>query len=559
MGSYAQNQKIDPTVEVNKEYQGKMLEITKGKLGTEVADSIGIFNLNFNYSFFEKPYKDMYEFSAVPSAAIPKEVSASAPSFIARAGLGYPFAPEAAIWYAPQLEGNNWLKLKGWGDWYNGNVPDITINDESITEKSGEKVDGKEYSYGVSGRYTHAWKSAELSMHGLFHGGYNTYYGGDIAPDNPSSHHNFSIVEGGVDAKSSGAGKYGKRLNWTVKGLIRHASDKQSAKLQENYGSLAAELGPTFGRYNKFMVGADAEAVQYRGTTAYHMGIFGITPQYRYENGNLKINLGIKLQGKFASGGNNGNHSWILPAVDLSLGLVPGKLWLYAKADGRNSLNEYSSLLAVNRYMNPAGPLDGIGESSVPLNVEGGFKGRFTDKFSYKVFAAYTVHKGMMQFLYNCNEGWFHAENRSRHNETAVGGELDVATQNFRGGIGIRYSSFSKDTHSEPVTGIPALQGNMYLRYNWNGRFYAEAECRLQGEYNFRYTCAGTPAESGYYTAHTAVAPAFADLQATLGYVHSPALTFWLRGDNILNSATQYLPFHMGKGVGILTGIIVKL
>ena len=56
---YSQNQKIDPTVEVNRDYQGKMMEITKGKLATETADSLNSFHLDFNYSFFNKPYKDM--------------------------------------------------------------------------------------------------------------------------------------------------------------------------------------------------------------------------------------------------------------------------------------------------------------------------------------------------------------------------------------------------------------------------------------------------------------------------------------------------------------------
>ncbi|MBR4883202.1 MAG: hypothetical protein IKU18_04910, partial [Bacteroidales bacterium] len=38
----SQNNKqvIDPTVEVNRDFEGKMMEITKGKIGTSIADSL---------------------------------------------------------------------------------------------------------------------------------------------------------------------------------------------------------------------------------------------------------------------------------------------------------------------------------------------------------------------------------------------------------------------------------------------------------------------------------------------------------------------------------------
>ena len=555
----AQNQKIDPTVEVNRDYQGKMQEITKGRLDTTVADSLSLFKMDFNYSFFEKPYKDMYEFSAVPSAAMPKEETPRIPVFVAKAGIGYPLAPEASVWYSPVLHGNNYLNLTVCSSLYSGNRQLIAITDGKAL-KNGEKRKGKEYSYKVAGNYTHAWQSGELNLYGKFGGGYNTYYNGISGNGSSASHHSFNIVEGGISAKSSGAGKYGKRLNWAAKGVFRHTSDRQLTKLQENYGKFSGNFGPTFGRYNKFMVGLDLEAVQYKGNTGYCMGVFGTTPQYRYENGNLKVNLGVKLQGKFADTENvNGNHSWIFPAIDLSFRLVAEKLWLYGKADGWNSLNTCSSLLWLNRYANPALSLSGLEESSVPLHIEGGFKGRFTDKFSYRLYAAYTIHKGLLQFLYNCNGGYFLANSSSRHNETAVGGEINVATQDFRGGIEIRYSAFSKDAGSEPVTGIPALQCNLKAGYSWNGKIHAEIKCRLQGEYNFRYTGMGNPSETGYHTTVSATVPAFADLQASLEYVYSSALAFWIRGGNILNRATQYIPLYTGREAGIYGGIIVRL
>ncbi len=556
LGAYAQNQTIDPTVEVNREYQGKMLEITKGKLNTAANDSIAAFKLNFNYSFFEKPYKDMYEFSAVPSASIPKEAPLRTPTFIAKGGIGYPFAPEADIWYFPELAGNHWLNLNGWGNLFVGDAYTATISDGEA-EKSSTKVGDKEYSYGIKGKYTHAWRSGELSIYAKFYGGYNKYYGGNHNSSSPIGDHNFNIVEGGFGAKSSGAANYGKKLDWHIKGLLRHTSDKQTLKMQENYGSLSAEIGPTFGRYNKFMVGIDAEALQYRGSAAYYMGLFGITPQYRYENGNFKVNLGIKLQGKFASEENhNKNHTWVMPAVDLSLRLLPEKLWLYGKVGGSNTLNPYSSLLENNRYISADYTPSGLKESSIPLNIEGGFKGRLTDKFSYRLYAAYTIHKGLMQYICNLDEGWFAAEFNQRHSCFSFGGEIGVTTEKVRGGIAIKHSDFTKDL-GNTVTGIPELECDLNIGFKFGDKFYADAACHLQSGYDFTYM-EGGETDTGAVAQRASVA-SFADLGATVGYMHSPAVTFWLRGDNLLNSATQYTPLYIGKGRGIMVGIIVKL
>lgn len=553
IGANAQNQVIDPTVEVNRDYQGKMMEIAKGKLSTAAADSLGVFNLNFNYSFFEKPYKDMYEFSAVPSASIPKEAAAAIPAFVAKAGMGYPLAPEAAIWFSPQLEGDNFLNLNGNFNMFNGKVPAFKMVSDPAEglkiEESGEKFRNKEYGYRAGAKYTHAWRSGELDLYGKFTGGYSTYC------FVPEEHHNYNLVEGGLGAKSSGAGKYGKKLNWGIKGLFRHTADKKNTSLKENYAAIEGELGPTFGRYNKFMVGIGIEWVQYNGNPGYYkpeyyMGLFGINPEYKYENGNFKINLGLKVEGKFSNEENvNQGHSYILPDIDLLLMLAQEKLWLYAKAVGWNSLNTYSSLLEKNRWMNPDYVLDDIKESSVPLHLEGGFKGRFTDKFSYRIYAGYAIHKYMQQFAYE--EGWF-TTTHSDHNQFFAGAQLAVATERFNGEVSAQYSSYSNamegkyDTGIKPF-GVPRLESDIKMCYNWSSKVYTEVACHLQGKY---YTSANRV---------VCTVPGFADLGASAGYEHSPALTFWLRGTNLLNSATQYMPFYTGRGVGIQAGIIVKL
>ena len=560
MAAAAQNQKIDPTVEVDREYHGNMMEVAKGKLDTGIADSLGNFNIDFNYSFFNRPYKDMYEFSAVPSARMPKMETERFPSLVAKLGIGIPLSSEASVSFAPMLKKGNDLHLNGNFNLFKGDVPQISILGGK-TEENGHKTENKEYSYGIGGNYTHAWRSGELNVSAGFNGGYSTYYGsilstgnytGETYPSEPG-HHSYTRVGASIGIKSSGAGKYGKKMNYAAGGSISYTQDKMAGKLQETYVKFNAEAGPTVGRYNKFMAAVGVEGINYNGTADSHLGLFHITPQYRYENGNLKVNLGVKFQGEFGNKeGADKYHNFIFPAVHLSFNLLPDKLWLYGTVDGSNCLNTYSSALYANPHINPDETPSTLMMGSIPVNVEAGFKGRATDRISYRIFAGYTVHKGLQQFLYNQDEGWF-STFYSNTNEFRTGAELTVSTERIQGGFSAEYSSFGKGEKSTfkdglEAIGFPALKGKAYLGYNWENRVYAGVECRFRGESHF--ACKdGT----------TGTAAGFADLQASVEYVYNPVFTFWLKGSNLLDAPLQYHPFYAGRGIGISAGIIVKL
>ena len=50
-------QNLDPTVVVNRAYEGKLMEVHKPMLEMAVPDSLRQFDLDFDYSVFENPYK----------------------------------------------------------------------------------------------------------------------------------------------------------------------------------------------------------------------------------------------------------------------------------------------------------------------------------------------------------------------------------------------------------------------------------------------------------------------------------------------------------------------
>ena len=50
-------QNLDPTVVVNRAYEGKLLEVNKPVMEMAVPDTVQQFDLEFDYSVFENPYK----------------------------------------------------------------------------------------------------------------------------------------------------------------------------------------------------------------------------------------------------------------------------------------------------------------------------------------------------------------------------------------------------------------------------------------------------------------------------------------------------------------------
>ena len=68
---YAQD--LDPTVEVSREYEGKLIEVHKPALTMAVPDSVLMFALDFDYSVFESPYKGSYEFNPYIMSMKPAE------------------------------------------------------------------------------------------------------------------------------------------------------------------------------------------------------------------------------------------------------------------------------------------------------------------------------------------------------------------------------------------------------------------------------------------------------------------------------------------------------
>lgn len=580
-------QKIDPTVEVKKDFEGKMLEIYKGKLDTFIDDSLTSFNIKFDYSIFDKPYRDMYEFNPLPSARIHSPVTEKYPVFFAKIGMGYPLNPNAAIYYQPSLirknrkggeqpVSNNTLLLKGNYDAFWGKIPLVRTNGETFkTEKGINKAAADHSTMGLGADFRHIWRGGEFKIGVDFSSNYYTYYGFEdtyVQPDplffensknmrkyNSHTFNNFGInfTIGSVDAKGKGG-----KFNYSFYASYLNTSDKMASNnsdpaiptgnnLGEHLLKAGGEFGPTFGKYSKFLIGINSETVIYNGAADYHYGTIEAIPQYKFEKGRLLLNVGIKLSGSYNNNSEaNKYHNIVSPHVRVSYELAKNNLWIYGIASGGNSINSYSSLLRKNKWIIPA---DNMMASSIPLLIRGGFKGNVYDKFSYEIYGCYSVHNGLPQFV-NSMFGNHFSTIYSNHNELSFGGELNFISKKFTGGAKLKYSSYTNGKKSTFLDGYAPLgyapfEGTLSGEYNWRERIYIGADI---------YYRSATPFYLKGYMDENPKIKDFADLGLTVKYVINQHFAVYIQGGNLLNAQIQYHPYYLEKGINFGAGVTVK-
>lgn len=586
-GAKAQNQqKIDPTVEVQRDFDGRMVNIHKSRLQTAINDSLSNFNLSFNYSIFNKPYKDLYEFSPLPSADLQNKVEEKYPVLLAKAGIGFPLSPFGEIYFQPQLKGSSTLLLNALYNGFYGKLNALQTNPQSLKIEKAKDI--KSYagntSFGLGGNYGYHWKSGELSFGIGYNANSATYYG--FAPNSTqeslesslfkkieerkfmkdSSSHQWQQIGADFHIGSVNARGRGAKFHYNADISYSHTNDKYRSKtpqaLQENLIKISGEAGPTFGRYNKITIGFNSENVLYSGAQEYKYGLYEITPQYSFEKGRFKLNAGLKISGRYKSKDNTDKyHNTFFAKADLSFEIAKENLWLYAGIDGGNCLNSYSSLLQENRWISQTAELRA---SSVPFLIKGGFRGQIHNKFSYNIHARYTIHEGLVQYIAaaelpqeNYEENF---DNRlyaiySNHRQFSVTGDFKWESKEVTAGTVLEYSNFTKSKNSTLKDGMPPLgyapfQWYLYGKYNYRQRVWIELTSLLRS---------GTPTWSSAYPENEIEFEPFLNLGINAGYSVNRNLSIFITGENLLNKQIQYYPQYVEKGISFGAGILVKL
>ena len=525
-----EGQNIDPTVEVSRVYEGKLIEVHKPALEMAVPDTMYKFDLGFDYSVFSNPYKGSYEFKPYVMEMRPAVADVHKNTFYLQAGAGYTLHPTLDLLWSPIKKGALSMDVYAAHRSYVGEYRAL----EQRPEWCGYDLLSKA---GVDLGYD--WQKADLDFGA-------SYYG--IADKDFSRSRMYNAVDAYAALKSKSV--WPKRFLYDVRMAYRFAEDASINKMFEHNFKIDASFGPDLSETSKVLFDFGVELDVYHGALVSTASRFYMVPHYVLSKGILDLDLGLCISTVASSGDAFGNKNQVVyPDIKLDLALIPNAMKMYMKIGGGERLQTYSSLIARNHHLDLNYSMLGLG-SVINVTVERlsavlGFEGRITSFFTYNLRGGYVNYKhAPLDAAVKSEEGiYMPMLGYSPYQKAFAALDWNMTFQSIRfdGAVTYNYAWGITDPN---MLGLSAVEGNSAVMYNWNGRINAGVDC------NF---ATGRTSAAGFKV------PGFADLGIYGEYALNKKLSFWLRGDNLLNMEIQRNLLFAEKGINFTAGICLNL
>ena len=411
-GTAVQAQNLNPTVEVQRTYESSLKFTPKPVPTMALPDSLLKFDLDFDYSVFDKPYAGTGEFNPYLLDLSIKPNTPKSRSMYLKFGAGVSLHPELEFVYSPASRGNTQLNLFAshksyfgkykyrYDDFKAASVPaggtiPIYVNDNYWTGYDAAT------SAGLNGR-TGLGKGATL----LFDAG---YYG--IMTKDNSCYHAPSEEKMVKTSFNSLEASLGLRTRENAK--VYFKLDASASLASDDVDALADKL-------NVFSLGVDGSVSSRRTDHSmvidfhyerdsyselysdFNTQMAYITPRYVAVKSGFRINLGVRFSYISASdlstlipGASKPHDSqFIYPDAHISYELVKDHADFFADVTGGDRLTSYRRLKHDNHFFNPlmytaSYPLSG--NSVEHINLAAGLRGNIGAAFRYEVLGGYRV------------------------------------------------------------------------------------------------------------------------------------------------------------------------
>lgn len=577
-------QTIDPTLEVKRDFDAKLLEISKGKLHTNFNDSLSRFDLSFNYSIFDRPIKDLYEFSPLPSAQLEKSKETGMPYLFIKAGANIPLNPYGSIYLQPRLGNNFSLVLNGSHNSFLAKLPTYSLVDYKV-EKGQVEIAAPSSKTDLGLDFKYRWSKGEIGLKAGYNNQMNSYYGfnqeelnsfinierySKISFMRDSMSHSTNIADASFYLKS--LNKNPNSLYYSANFSYSKLSDNESHpyyfigfnphlllpggvpvsenilfsnnKLDEQHLNLSLTAGVGFANFNKILVGVKYEASDSRYSDSLNRSNLELHPKYVFKKGRWSFDLGFKYN-MWWEGDNRDYNIYLSSSAQLEI--VEKKLWIYGLIDGKNNFMNYHKMLEMNSWINPAIHIQNIEQ---PVIARTGIKTIIKEKLSLNIYGGYYEYRNQLYFYalqmnsyskdfpVNSFDAIYNDEKR-----TGIGAELSFHSKNFDGAINTDiYSYRDHNNKTNNHFNYSPFELKAMGRYNWRERII------LSGTFHYRQKRPGLIDQNLIdSTIHPNIyMPSSALLDLNLSYVYNSNLTFFIQLNNILNSKVfEYTNYSM--------------
>lgn len=570
----ASAQNLDPTVVVNRAYEGKLVQMHKPSFEMAVPDSVSTFALEFDYLVTEKPYQGADGFNPYVLTMKPASALQMPMKLYLKAGAGYTLHPTLDFVWAPLREGafrmDVYARHRSYVGDYRSYRPQIpaeggVLEVDRWRNAGGDQAHWKGYDFmseaGVDGRYDWTSVYADFDV---------AYYGLASKDLYKKRMYDALDVKLGVASKPANTSYF----MYDVQVGYRFAEDKLSYALDRDYigehlFDVDARIGQVLKGHHKILLDADIELAAYSHYTMSSTAAqLTLTPHYVYARDRWGVDAGIRISTMLRSDEPQAvfgtRQQVVYPDVKAYFQVIPDAMRLYADIGGGSRMNTYASLLEGNHHLDPA-YVHG-NDALMDLTVERvsasiGLEGRAGSVFNYNIRTGYVNYKSALldavaigsapslsEPAYLAGVGYAPCQKYY----AALDWRLDVAGFTFDGDL--VYNHVWGLDASQGLFAPAKFTGDVAFEYNWSRRIYAGIDCSF------------STARSGYVrnlnetdAVYEAIMPGYADLGAYFEFAFTRSFSIWARGGNLLNMAIQRNPLYAERGVSCTVGICLNL
>lgn len=558
------------TVEVSRPYDINTDGIRKPTLPTAVDDSLHRFDVHFDYSIFNRPYGDLYDFTPYESIQLSTVGANRTPFVYARLGSQYAFGdkglmPAGEIYLQSKPRKGFCSGLYGRHNSFFGDLGRGFNWDPILKTARMENT--------VGGDLTYDWETGEMMVDVKYD--YDTYRFSPIRESSQfpcSSGHTNGIFTGAINLNS--AQKEENSIYYDVTFSYRNTKKAlamelpsmpfDTLRMREHFLNVSGFIGASFD-VHRIYIDMNIEYAAYGGVHDFNIGVVEFSPIYQYHRKRLDARLGVKFGSRYGMAGTIAEpgldltpRSSIFPDVDLRYTLVDKMLWAHAVVTGGNDLNPLSRMIDDCPLVLPDSQM---GFGSRPLDATLSLEGVVAGRLGFNLEGIYKIYRNKMIFVpvHDLTGLPMLTAAYRDVNQYSVQAELFWRSQELTVGGRLRYASYRNQSDKSVVTEMPVWTGNASFRYNFRERIIAQVEC------NFRSSTHGYMAEGYLFDASSLLpgpvryeVPPIIDLDLHLNYLINKNLSVFVKAGNLLNQRNQYMPLYLEPGLNLGGGICIN-
>ena len=574
-----QDNKINPKVEVQRDYEGRMSDIEKPKLSTVVPDSISKFNFNVDYSIFDKPYHDLYSFTPLPFIHLSSPGSLKQPWAHIRLGLTWPTTPETDVFLQAPLSGVSALLLTAQHQSFWGELPRYRQGGQTIADQMQNTANI---------RYTLHSEKVHFEIGGGGDYNYYTYYG--ISPYYPESFSPANLYGRSFmrDSMSHTYHRYKANLSLSSPKSVEPGAEWSFSfewSLLEDFARLWQTTSVSSCKENLFRfkggVGVRLKPDQIFGfelsgsfannlySSVLDRGVFVFNPYYQIHKNRFSLLVGGILSGthNYVKEFERMNKFFFYPHLEASYQIVPKNLLVYTHIRGEDRLNDYQSLLTQNPWLSQNLELR---SSNTSWMIDAGIKGKIAHHLGYQLYGQYVQTNNQYFFkntpyrthtdqdlVYLNSLFTIHYADEDRLSAVAaLSWNSHPLTLHLKG----QYHAY-KLSSGEPAWYKPKVELSSSARYQWRERIIISADVAYRGMVSVPEII--LPDYYNMYESTTSIESAtklngFVDIGVTLEYRFASWFGLYAQVKNLLHAEQQYYLYYLEPGIRIGGGVTFR-